>query len=299
MNEERQTRLNSQLRGAKIALIVVAAVLVFAIIGNIIYMNRSSKLSEQNELLTTEKNDLLVENNMLTESIDIKDDLINEQQTMMAAMEKDHDSIIAVKDARIASLSRRATANANNFQEQLQINEQLAEAIAALEAAKLALQDQLFEVQEERNELEMVYNQLQEKARQAERLNVYNITALTKWERWICADRYNVARAKRVDHTFIRFEVDGTIFTEAGPATIHLLMISPNGEVINPSANQFTVVNSGEESAYTQMEEINYQHEVVPIQFHLTHPERMEPGTYAIEVYVNGALARTKEIVFE
>jgi hypothetical protein len=130
-------------------------------------------------------------------------------------------------------------------------------------------------------------------------LSAYNIYPLTKWERWLWADRYNVSQARRVDQTDITFEIAGTPFAVTGERTVYLTMLNPEGQVMYPSAETFMRTDTGEAIPYTQKQEIDFSGENVPVRFKVEHPENLDPGTYRIEVYVDGNLIRTKEINLE
>ncbi len=299
MNTEREQGNNNQMNTLRIALIVVAVVLVLSIIGNIIYMSRSSRLSDEKAQVTELKEGLEVEVEVLEEASAVKDEIIEEKDDLIEEMEHAHDSIVSARDSRIATLSRRVNATAEELEEQRELNNQLVAANEGLEGEKEALSDQLNKLQEEMDALSETHQRLQGKAEEAKAMSIYSINALTMWDRWLFSDRYNVSRASRVDHTFIRFEADGTIFTEAGPKTIHMRVLNPAGELMYGSADEFTSDETGESMAYTKVQEINFDHEPVEIQFNLVHEDRLRAGTYTMEFYIDGALKRTKEMALE
>ncbi len=283
----------------KTVLIVVVVVLVLSIIGNIIYMNRSSRLSDEKVALTELKESLEVENEVLEEANAVKDGIIEEKDALIEEIEHAHDSIVSARNARIATLSRRVSATAEELEEQRELNHQLAAANEGLEGEKEALRDQLAQLQDEMETLAEAHQRLQGRAEEAETMNIYSINVLTMWDRWLFSDRYNVSRANRVDHTFISFETGGTIFTEAGPKVIYMRMLNPAGNLMYASAEEFTATETGEEMSFTKMQEINYDHHPVEVQFTLVHEDRLSTGTYTIEFYVDGELKRTKEMALE
>ena len=299
MNAEREQGSNNQMNTLRIALIVVAVILVLSIIGNIIYMSRSSRLSDEKAQLTELKEGLEVENEVLEEANAVKDEIIEEKDALIEEMEHAHDSIVSAREARIATLSRRVSATAEELEEQRELNHQLIAANEGLEGENEALRDQLAQLQDEMDALAEAHQRLQGRAEEAETMNIYSINVLTMWDRWLFSDRYNVSRASRVDHTFIRFEADGTIFTESGPKVIHMRMLNPAGNLMYASADEFTAADTGEGMSYTTMEEITYDHQPVEVQFTLVHEDRLQPGTYSMEFYVDGELRRTKEMVLE
>lgn len=296
MNEEKD---QNRQKGLQTWLIVVSAILLLSIIGNIIYMTRSGRLSDEKEELVIEKAALQTENVVLSETVEVKDSIIEEHKEKLELLAEEHEAMVREKDARIAQLSRRATAAAQELEEQKEVNDELTAEMEALEHKIEELTNEIYLKKQEMDALAAAYELLQEQAREAEPLNVYNICVLTKWDRWLCADRYNVSRARRVDHTSIRFEVAGTTFSETGTKDIHLLLYNPDDELMYASPQVFTIAETGEESAYTQMREIEYDHEPVALEFDIIHPERLQTGSYKVEVYVDGTLSRTKEMLLE
>lgn len=296
MNEEKD---QNRQKGLQTWLIVVSAILLLSIIGNIIYMTRSGRLSNEKKELVTEKAALQTENVVLSETVEVKDSIIEEHKEKLELLAEEHEAMVREKDARIAQLSRRATAAAKELEEQKEVNDELTGEMEALEHKIEELTNEIYLKKQEMDALAAAYELLQEQAREAEPLNVYNICVLTKWDRWLCADRYNVSRARRVDHTSIRFEVAGTTFSETGTKDIHLLLYNPDDELMYASPQVFTIAETGEESAYTQMREIEYDHEPVALEFDIIHPERLQTGSYKVEVYVDGTLSRTKEMLLE
>ncbi|TVR39509.1 MAG: hypothetical protein EA394_09525 [Bacteroidia bacterium] len=292
-------------KGLQIGLIVVVAILLLSIIGNIIYMRRSGRLADEKQQLTTEKEALQDEKKTLNETITVKDGVIEDKQNQLDALIVEHENMIREKDARIAQLNRRAAANANDLKAEQERNAKLKEDIDELDAKMEELTNEIYIQKQEMDALASAYQQLQEKAKLADVLNVYNVCALTKWDRWLCADRYNVSKARRVDYTFVSFEVDGTLFTEAGTKKIHLLLLNPQGELMYPSSEQFTIVEERagdvqiQDHAYTLMKQINYAHEPVKVDFVLEHPERLGAGTYTAKIYIDGKLSRTEEMILE
>ncbi len=295
MNEERKQRQGN----LHIWLIVIAVVLLLSIIGNIIYMIRSGRMADENEMLATEVQSLQNENLILSETIEIKDGVIEEHQEALETLTEEHEEMIREKDSRIAYFSRRASASADELEEQKELNNDLGIRIEELEDMHQQVLAELNDLKEEKDALSNAYEQLTARAAEAEAMKVYNIFVLTKWDRFICADRYNVSRARRVDHTFVSFELDGTIFTPEGSKDVHVLLLNPVGEVMYPSAGTFTIEGTEEESAYTLARQIGYAHEPVHLEFDIEHEERLPAGSYTLEIYIDGVYARSKEFTLE
>lgn len=297
MTEENKSGTNK----LKIGLIVVAALLLLSLIGNIIYMSRTGRLNDAKEDLKVQVENLQNQVAELGGIVESRDGVIEDLQKRLERTAEEHKALVQEKDVRIAQLSRRAQANANDLKAQMEENELLSKAKEALRDEMEALSDALAQAVEERDALALAYEQLREQAGQAERMMAYNVFMLTKWDRWLFADRYNVSEARRVDQIFIHFEVDGSLFTEAGNKEVHLLLYDPRGELLFPSPSQFTMVETHDSDAalsqshYTIATQIDYRHKPVAVNFHIDHSERLSPGTYLAEIYIDGVLVRTHE----
>jgi hypothetical protein len=213
-------------------------------------------------------------------------------------MQISHEEEIRSRDARISGLSARA-AEVTRLRQQIDEfklmqtdYEMLQEQHTGLVAEHEVLNDQF-------NVLSDQFTMLQDSVNVSRGLHVYNISPLTKWERWLWADRYNVSRARRVDETYVSFEVGGTPFTRPGNRTIYLNMLDPQGIIMYPGAETFRITATGEEVPFTLKKDVNYTGEYIPVNFSINHPERLAPGTYSIRVYIDGEFLRSKEIVFE
>lgn len=280
-------------------IIVLAAILLLSIIGNIIYMTRSSRLADEKEQVTSERESLQHENRVLNETIEVKEATIEEQTQELEELTEKHDSLMTEKDAVIARLNRQANATASDLEAQEELNAELNAQINELEMDKAAVRDELHETRQELEALQGRYQQLTEKTEQEEKLRVYNMCVMTKWDRWLLSDRYNISKARRVDHTAIHFEVDGSVFTETGHKEIFLVLTDPDRNIMYEGTEQFTIHETGEESGYTAMEEIEYTNEPVLVEFNVMHPESLDAGVYKANIYVEGELSRSKEIILE
>ncbi len=303
MNTERehQHEQNNGNRKNKLVpwLIVLAVLLLLSIIGNIIYMTRSGRLASEKEVVETERDMLQEENQQLRNRIITQDAIIVELNEQIEEMIEIHGETVADLERRIANLHRQLTARARELEELEETNDTLRDQLTELQSGYEELQEEKEAVEQERDRLATELQQLTEQAEAADRLRAYNICTLTRWDRWLCPDRYNVDRARRVDHTYVNFEVDGTLFTRAGERFVHLLMLDPDGNLMYASDEQFTIEETGEQSPYTKMRRIDYTNEPVKLDFNIVHPERLDAGTYELRVYVNGEHLRSKQMELE
>ncbi len=283
----------------QISTIVLAILLVIAVIFSFRYSNKAGNLSDDKDQLIAQVDKLQSDLKALNESLYLKDEIIAEKDTLIDQLRKEHIIIIEEKDRRIANLGWRVNTRSKELEEANEKNVLLMAEKDALETQQDLLNDELAKLRQELNAITSVHERLLQQVELTKELKVYNMNLLTKWERRICPDRYNVSKARRVDYTFINFEIDGTVFTETGTKNVHLVMLNPMGEIMNSSADLFTIKDSGNTSAYTEMQQINYTNSPVLVEFNVIHPERLQAGTYQIKAYVDGVLSRSKEMVLE
>ena len=297
--DDQEKKLSKQIQAYRIGSIILAVLLILAIIFSIIYLLRSGRLSDEKEQLIAQNEQLMFEVDWQNDSLAHKDELIEEYKMRIEELIEEHAVIVAEKDQRIANLGWRVNTRNKELDEAREENLLLLAEKEALEEQQQLLNEEMNNLNQDLAELAAKHEDLLQQVEQAKPLKVYNMCILTKWDRRICADRYNISQARRVDHTFINFEIDGSLFSETGLKDVHLVMLDPQGDVMYASADSFTVKDTGEELAYTEMEQIRFENQPVLVEFNLIHPERLKPGAYKINAYVDGKLSRTKEMLLE
>ncbi|MBW6479945.1 MAG: hypothetical protein K0B37_10990 [Bacteroidales bacterium] len=292
------TEQNQSSKSMRIGLIILGILLLLSLVFLIIFAVRSSRLTNETESLQGDKEILMDEYQRMKTERDESSKEAADFQAEVERMQVAHEEEIRSRDAQISGLRARATEvtqlrqQVDEFKLMQADYERLQEQHAGLVAEHEVLNDQL-------NVLSEQFTMLQDSVDVNRGLHVYNISPLTKWERWLWADRYNVSRARRVDQTFISFEIGGTPFTRPGNRTVYLNMLDPQGIIMYPGAETFQITATGEEVPFTQKKDINYTGEFIPVNFTINHPETLSPGTYNIRVYIDGEFLRSEEIVFE
>ena len=297
--DDQEKKLSKQIQAYRIGSIILAVLLILAIIFSIIYLLRSGRLSDEKEQLIAQNEQLMFEVDWQNDSLAHKDDLIEEYKTRIEELIEEHAVIVAEKDQRIANLGWRVNTRSKELDEAREKNLLLLAEKEALEEQQQLLNEEMNNLNQDLADLAAKHEDLLQQIELTKPLKVYNMCILTKWDRRICADRYNISKARRVDHTFINFEIDGSLFSETGLKDVHLVMLDPEGDVMYASADSFTVKDTGEELAYTEMQQIRFENQPVLVEFNLIHPERLKPGAYKINAYVDGKLSRTKEMLLE
>ncbi len=297
--DDKEKKLSKQIQAYRVGSIILAVLLILAIVFSIIYLRKSGRLSDEKDQLIAQNEQLGIEIERQNESLALKDELIEEGKARIEELNEEHSAILAEKDRRIANLGWRVNTRSKELEEAREENILLLAEKEALEEQQQLLNEEMNDLNQALTELAAEHEDLLQQVEQAKPLKVYNMCIMTKWDRRICADRYNISKAKRVDHTFINFEIDGSLFTETGLKDVYLVMLDPLGDLMYTSADSFTVKDTGEELFYTEKQQINFENQPARVEFNIIHPERLMPGTYMINAYVEGKLSRTKEMVLE
>ena len=281
-----------KMRNQRTALIVVSILLILSVVGNVVLMFRSSRLADERDVARGEVTISKQRIAELTAETQAQQATIQALRTEKAELEAQLTAELEGRDARVAQLTRQVaslTRQVRNLEEEVENREDL---VRTLQADNVELHEELElarSMLEEGHELQAA---LADSISAARPLRAYHINTLTKWDRWLCPDRYNVDRARRVDETHITFEVAGTVFSPEGNREVHLVMLTPEGEVINQPGQTFTNRETGEQQPYTQMRTINYAREPERLSFTIAHDERLASGVYQMQVFIDGRLAR-------
>jgi DNA gyrase/topoisomerase IV subunit A len=287
------------IQNQRTGLIVVSALLALSLIGNVILLVRNSRLSNERDQALAQVEVTATQWEQQGRELQQLQDELQTLRTQRAELETDLTAELEDRDTRVAQLNRRIRTLEGNVQNLRQENENLHQALNNIEA----------DYQTARNELEWTRTQLQDREATGEAmadsiararpLRAYNIFPLTYWDRWIFADQYNVTRARRVDETHVSFEVAGTVFSPQGPRDVYLVMIDPEGQVMNNQGQVFEIQETGEQMAYTRQQQINFSDDPISVNFVVEHDQRLQPGDYQLQVYIDGRLSRTSTMTLE
>ncbi len=276
-------------------LIILGILLILALGTMIFYMVRGGNLKKEISNLEEQQTTLQEEKQQVVSERDELQQNVSDLESEMDKMKKEHKEKTKSQEEEIHAL-RIQVNGMSDLREKI-------EAYKEMESDYKDLQKEYEELVSARDSLENVNSDLAEKlatlrdsVEMSGGLKAYHISPLTKWERWLWADRYNVSRADRVDETTISFEIGGNIFTEGGTRTVYLNMIGPSGNVMYPSDETFELKQSGEEIPYTRKKEIEYTGEDIPVNFTVEHEESLQSGVYQIKVYIDGELKKASSL---
>ncbi|MFA6770577.1 MAG: hypothetical protein WCR71_05330 [Bacteroidales bacterium] len=272
-----------------ISVVALGTLLLIALVVMLLYINKASKLSLENGDLSNNiytLNEQVQEQTAQNQKCISEIALLNDSITDVTAAGKEQ---LRIKNELIYTLRTGAKNVAELEVEMAELRkveteyETLQRRYDRLLTEDLRKKDHIVELSEK-------CQNLQDSINKARFLLAYNINPITKWNRWLCADRYNVSVAKRVDETYITFEIAGTPFTKQGKRIVHMRMLDPSGNIINPL---------GEEFKYTGIQEVDYTGGYLPIYFFVEHQQKLVPGTYLIQVFIDQEKVRDTEIVLE
>ena len=298
MEQNTQSPENSKVSTVKKWMFALGLLLLLALIFLIVLIFRGDRLTsekqtlqEQKTALTEEKQQLLDEKKKFQEDISV---LEIEIDTITSRFERQ----LAEKEARLTALRYQnrmmdqLDSRIAEYREMEEEYEDLKKQYSTLQADKDSLKSRVENLLAEKKSLK-------DSIDNSRGLNAYHIYPLTKWERWLCADRYNISRAQRVDETTITFEIAGSPFTESGSRMVYLRITDPGGSVLYPSEDSFETNETGNQKFYTKAKEIEYTGKDMPMTFIVEHEDDLQPGKYGIEVYIDGKLTESGQMILE
>lgn len=272
-----------------ISVVALGILLLTSLLVMLLYINKTEKLGSENANLT---NELYAANERIAElqaqndyNIIRADSLTNR----IASMESEHKDELEKKQRSITYLTASGNKKVQELNKEIKRLEKTEFEYEKLQNRYDRLLAETLKKRDWINLLEDEISALKESIEQSRGLNAYNIVPITKWDRWICADRYNVDVARRVDQIAITLEIDGSPFSKPGKRDVYLNMIDPQGNLLYPQ---------GEEFLYTLMKEINYDGKYVPVEFMIINTSKMTPGDYTIQIYIDKELVRESRMTF-
>lgn len=292
MENFREKRLEQQLKSQQSTSIIIGVILLLSILGNVFLFIRNSGLNNENEELISEKNQLITEVQTAGETnaqLEAQVTDLNQQMEQIREGAETLEGQVSTRDNRIATL-RRQIAQAQEADElraeELEAAEQ---EINKLENERQELLVELELINERLTGLRSQHEALTRQIEEVSYVTVYNIAVNHLRDRWL-GRPVTMEVARRVNRTEVSFEIDGNIFVEPGLINVHLLMKDANGNIVNPSEETFIIQDTEESGPYTEFAEIQYNHQPVPVEFSIGYDDKLESGTFTMEVYLNGKL---------
>jgi uncharacterized protein YlxW (UPF0749 family) len=302
MENFREKRLERQLKSQQTTGIVLGVVLLLSILGNIYLIVRNSRISDEADLARQESNELVAE----TETLEIRNQQLqsdirslNEQMEQLRETTAALEGELQTRDRRIAQLRRQFPEIEQALEDQTAEFDALEQEYRMLEEERQQLLTKLESLDQELSGLRGEYEALTALVDKATYLQAYNISVVNLRDRWLWGRPVIMDNASRVTRTIVSFEINSNILVDPAQKDVHLVMINPNGEVINPSNSNFTIAGTGEASSYTEHTTIDYDQQSVRQEFTIDHEDGLTSGTHIIEVYIDGDFAGSKEFELE
>jgi predicted RNase H-like nuclease (RuvC/YqgF family) len=302
MENFREKRLERQLKSQQTTSIVIGIILVLSVIGNIFLLVRNSRLANEVEDVSRAREMALDERQVseervvqLESEIGTLEQQVNELQEISANLE----SQLQTRNRQLAQLRRQFPEMEEELQKHVAEIERLEQEYQGMQQEREGLITKLESLENELSQLRGEYEAQTALVREATVLQAYNISVVNLRDRWLWGRPVYVEDAGRVSRTLISFEISSNILVDPARKTVHLIMYNPDGEVMYPSTDTFTVAETGASFYYTEREEIDYEQQRVPLDFEIGHDDRLDSGSYSLEVYIDGRFAGGKQFVME
>jgi predicted RNase H-like nuclease (RuvC/YqgF family) len=302
MENFREKRLERQLKSQQTTSIVIGIILVLSIIGNVFLLVRNSRLAGEAEDVAQARDVAVAERQTAEERIDQLESEIGSLEQQVSELRETASSLegqLQTRNRQIAQLRRQFPEMEEELERHVADLQQLEEEYQALQEEREGLMDKLASLEQEISELRKEYEAQTALIEEATYLQAYNISVVNLRDRWLWGRPVYMEDAGRVSRTLVSFEINSNILVEPARKDVHLLMYNPEGEVINPSTDSFTVAETGAAFNYTEHEAIDYEQQRVALDFEIEHDDRLESGTYRLEVYIDGQLAGGKEFILD
>lgn len=299
MENFREKRLERQLKSQQTTSIVIGVILILSIIGNVFLLIRNNRLSDDADTVRQERNIAISEREASEERVSQLGNQIQsleQQVNELREINADLESEIQVRDRRIAQLRRQFPEIEQELEKHIAQLEELEGEYATLQEEREELRAKMESLEEELSDLRSQYDAQAALIDEATFLQAYNISVVNLRDRWLWGRPVYMEDAGRISRTLISFEINSNILVEPATKDVHLLMLDPDGEVINPSTDNFTIAESGESRNYTAHTTINYDQQRMPVSFEILHDDRLSEGDYTIEAYIDGDYAGSKVI---
>ena len=280
---------NKAVRGYRIVIIILAVILVAL---SAVYFNMHRQQQQEYQLLEQDRtkiqgdldslivsfDDLKIQNDSIAANLEeankLMEQLKNERRLNYAkirAYEKEVGTLRTVMQGYIRQIDSLNNINQKLTKENVSYKKQISTAQLRAEMA------------EERAE------ELNNKVRVGAVIRARSITMQALNNRG-----KEVTRVKNAQRLYLDFALAANELAEPGNKAIYACVTSPEGYLIaNNSASTFTF--EGEQKVYSAMREVDYECADLPVGIYVDG-SGFTPGTYRIELYVEGRLAGTAEV---
>ncbi len=298
MENFREKRLERQLKSQQTTSIVIGIILLLSILGNVYLVIRSSRIAGETETIRFQRDQVIEERNdaeersaRLESEIENLEGQVSQLRETAATLE----SQIQTRDRQLAQLRRQFPEIEEALEEQVAEFQQLEEEYRMLEEEREQLLTKLESLDQELANLRNEFKAQTELIDRATYLQAYNISVVNLRDRWLWGRPVIMDNASRVTRTEVSFEINSNILVEPAVKDVHLIMIDPEGEIVNRSE----ATEPGPIRDFTQHTIIDYDQQAFPLAFSIELEDGLQEGTHTIEVYIDGNFAGRREFNLE
>jgi predicted nucleic acid-binding Zn-ribbon protein len=162
---------------------------------------------------------------------------------------------------------------------------------------KNQITQELHKEKEQKQKLEEINEELVDKVKTGSRLRAYNIvaTALRMKSNGVLRE---TTRANRTEKIKTCFTLDKNPLTKPGDKVVFARILMPNGDLM-PSPDGGTFKADEQEIPYSLKRDYYYENQAIDICVFYDVANKLESGTYKIELYTEGALIGTTELTLK
>ncbi len=287
-----------RIKQQNIGLIILGVFIILALLSVVMFMIRLGRINKEHLNLQDEQTRLLDDHQVKTNELMRSDSLLARTRIDIQELMATNEEQLRTLNNQAAAIRRRSADN-EALAEQLQAYQLMQKEFEKIQAQYAHLLGEYENLDLCHDKLMSRYNALRDSAENSKGLKALNINILSKWERWLWADRYNVSQARRIDETRINFELWGSPFTPHRERTVYISMIDPNGLVMYPVQADAYTDDTGNGTPFTQKQVVKFSGNPIPMAFTIRHPEGLNPGVHAVKVYVDAVLVGSEQLVFK
>ena len=285
-DEKYQAEYVEHKKGAPVVMIVSTIILTLGLIALIVlYYNQKNKMVEMEQVLTEEKDSLANELRLMMYGYDT---LKTGNDSLNADLQKERNRIQKLLEvsASNAQLIRKYKAEITTMRDIMknyivQIDS-LNSRNQVLVAENTEIKQQITTVQQTNVELEKVKEDLTSKVTIASVVQAKDVTAVA-----LNKKRKETDQIRRLDKVRVCFTLRENRIATSGNKTVYLRVVRPDQLVITTSPDNLFEIN-GEQLIFSATRAVDYANQDVEMCIFLDNTGDFIPGTYSVELYLDG-----------
>ena len=286
---EENEAVKKSLRGYRVVIILLAIILAGL---SALYFNLNRQQQQDYELLKADRD--TIQNN-LTSLIDEYDNLKYKNDTIAAQLEKANEMVEQLKRERRLNYNKikayqkevgTLRAVMKNYLRQIDSLNTINKKVSA---ENVSLRKEISTANLRADVAEERASELQNKVQQGSVLRARNISIVP-----LNANDKEITRVKNAATLRVDFTIGANELASSGNRPVYLCITSPDGYLLSTDAMP-TFIYQGVKKGYSASREIDYQNEDVDVSI-FYKGSGFIPGTYKIELYMNGNMIGSTEV---